>query len=94
MPAAPAHYAGASERDGETANLVLDDGCSATDCTAEPVAVFQKVLPQGKSTQNENIIAQAFTKLLIHDPARMTIPDHTSSDPPPGMESCSSILRV
>lgn len=94
MPATPAHYAGTSERAGETANLVLDDGCSATDCTAEPVAVLQKVLPQGKSTQNENIVAQASIELLIHDPAQMTIPDHTASHPPPGMESCSSILRV
>lgn len=93
-PAPPAHHAGTSERDGETANLVLDDGCSSTNCTAEQVAVLQKVLPEDKPTQNESIIAQASTELLIHDQAPMMISGPTSSHPPPGMEPCSSILRV
>jgi hypothetical protein len=84
----------ALERDGETANPVLGDGCDSTHCTAEQSAVLQKVLPWEKSTQNESIIAQASTELLTHDQATMTIPGPTSSHPPPGMEPCSSILRI
>jgi hypothetical protein len=54
---------------------------------------LQKVLPREKSTQNESIVALASTELLSHGQAPMTIPGPTTH-PPPGMEPCSSILRV
>ena len=93
IPATALGRAEMSERDVETANPGFEDGCCDC-CRAEQSAVLQRVLPREKSTQNESIVAPASTELLIHDQAAKPILGPMSSHPPPGMEPCSSILRV
>lgn len=95
IPATAVERAGFSERDLETANLVVRDADCATDCCrAGQAAVLPKVLPREKSTQNDGIIAQVAIELLTPDLPTMTTLSSVFPHPPPGTTVSCSILRV